>query len=327
MMNKEMLIAFIKQRVEQLAVAAVVLLILVYLIVVGVTESEAEKTLKDADVLMDNLDKAKKSAIPPEHIVVDYKGELQREIEKAINPVDGADWFVYKRPFVPIRFKVKPPDEGELYASTLSATLDGVKVKLSWTDSEDNKNVQIVGYRILRKGEDDTSFKPLSGGELSAGQKEFTDDGTEPGAEYIYKLQTTAELDPTKQFIKWKVPQVEEKTATVESEEKSVETPFPYVIRVKWKVPNSDKVKLEVEPTLVKGKKLEQDVEIGKELKMKDEQDKEVSIEYKLVEYIESKKVAEPDYIVIEHTRSHRKWKVEKPKGTGAPPPPVRIKN
>ncbi|MCX7703666.1 MAG: hypothetical protein N2234_06160, partial [Planctomycetota bacterium] len=90
-----------------------------------------------------------------------------------MNPVDGAEWFVYKRPFVPLNFSVKPPEEAELYPPQLSATLEGIKVKLSWTDSGENKNVRILVYKLLRKGEDDKQFKLLR--ELLLPQKEYTD--------------------------------------------------------------------------------------------------------------------------------------------------------
>ncbi|MCX7703665.1 MAG: hypothetical protein N2234_06155 [Planctomycetota bacterium] len=134
---------------------------------------------------------------------------------------------------------------------------------------------------------------------------------------------TTAELDPEKRFIKWKVPLVETKTATVESEEKKIETPFPYAIRLKWRMPTTGKFRFDVEPTLGEGKKAEQELAIGEELFIKDKDGKDKGIGYKLSDKTPKE---QDDYVIIEHIKSGRKWRVDRAKGIGSPPPPTRLK-
>jgi len=310
-MGKEELMTFLKSRIEQVAVVAVALLILLYLAVVGFTESSAERVLKESDKRIVDVEKIEKAAKLPELVTVKYKDELQRECEKDVNFVDGAEWFAYKRPFVPITYRVRPPDEGELHPPSLEATLDGVKVRLLWSDSEMNRNIVVRSYRLMRRSEDEKSFRTLK--EFGSDQKEYLDEDTEPGTKYIYKLTTTAVLDPAKRFIKWIPPQVgvSGNTATVSSEEVEVQTPFPYQVKVRWQLPDG-RVKIEVKPTLVEGTPLEESYVCGKdELQIQDKDGKKIGIGYRLVEYKEGKG-RERGYIIIEHIKSGRRWKVEK---------------
>lgn len=310
-MGKEELLTSLKGRIEQVAVVIVAFLILLYLIVVGVTESDAERVLKRSDEQLSAVERIEKNAGLPEQVTVTYKEDLQEVCEKNIQFIDGADWFAYKRPFVLISYRIRPPDEGELHPASLEVALDGMKIKLSWTDSEMDRNIVITGYRLMRKSEDDKDFKLLR--RFSATRKEYIDTDTEPGTKYSYKLFTTATLDPAKKFIKWVPPQVgvSGSSASVPSEAVEIQTPFPYQIKVRWKLPDG-RVKIEIKPTLVEGRPLEESYVLNNELQMLNKDGKKkIGIGYRLIEYKEGKG-RERDYIVIEHTKSGRRWKVER---------------
>lgn len=203
------------RNLEKVVVGVVAIIILVYLLSLAASSSEAEKLKRDADEYRTKIQDARSNPEIDDKISVGYAKEVQSHFKNV--PEEGVEpqWFAFKRPYVVRSARFTSPLQPVHLAPSLAAKSDVGQVELSWADAEGNQNVRILGYVLRRKEGEEGEWMKLK--EFDPETGEFVDRTVRPDMPYSYKLTSRAEpTDP-----KTQLPNEEEESGTAD-----VVTPF-----------------------------------------------------------------------------------------------------
>lgn len=180
--------------IEKIAVVVVILIILAYLISLVSSPSKVEELRTRTDKAIEKIKTAAEDPDVPPLVEVTYAEDLKEGFDSV--PPEGRkpQWFSYKRPYVVRVAKFEYPEQPVHEAPTLVLKYVG-EVDLSWTDSDENRFIEIKKYVLRRKEGADGVWEKLK--EFDTETHEYTDKAVRPDTQYFYKLTSIAEPTET----------------------------------------------------------------------------------------------------------------------------------
>jgi len=237
-MNMEQLKQILRKHPEKVAAGAIGLLIIFYLLIVGFSGEVTRRVEKSKELLQaleNRIADEKQDWLPPEQSP-EYSTEGKRMLIYTPEASPGAEWFAYKRPFVPLEWRKQLPKEAKFERPTLTLTLEGLKASLKWQDSPENDHVAVTGYVLYRKvdGGDWEKLKEFGAGDTPS----YEDDDLNPLTKYTYRVDSSARPHKGFNLRDPKTGALTNGEITLSSAEQSGETQFPWRIKVHWTLPD-----------------------------------------------------------------------------------------
>ena len=193
-MKKEEIKKFLIGHLEKLAFAAALIVILVYLISLAITTSDAERESGRADEVIKNLKERESQTRAPEMPSPEWFNHTKEPFVSVPKSECQITWFVHKIPFLPREVSVVQKSDRKHFPPDLSVEAGVYSVKLKWQKNSDNHGVQIVKYTIKRI--DPQQKEVVVKVKLPSEDPNYEDLGLEPDEKYIYWIEELAEEDP-----------------------------------------------------------------------------------------------------------------------------------
>jgi hypothetical protein len=193
-MKKEEIKKFLIGHLEKLAFAAALIVILVYLISLAITTSDAERESARADEVIKNLKERESQTRAPEMPSPEWFNHTKEPFVSVPKSECQITWFVHKIPFLPREVSVVQKSDRKHFPPDLSVEAGVYSVKLKWQKNSDNHGVQIVKYTIKRI--DPQQKEVVVKVKLPSEDPNYEDPGLEPDEKYIYWIEELAEEDP-----------------------------------------------------------------------------------------------------------------------------------
>jgi hypothetical protein len=128
-----------------------------------------------------------------------------RDIEEALQggplPEELPAWLFHKRPLVVLRVKAEAVDEPQHLPPTDVAATPGLgQIAISWQESSKLKWVSVTGYKVYRAEQEPKDWKEIAS--LDGNAHAYRDRDVRSGVAYYYCVESTADVDKTKDYVK-----------------------------------------------------------------------------------------------------------------------------
>jgi hypothetical protein len=180
------------------AIIAVCGLWLLWVAYVGVLGSPPELKMNvDLKATIDKIDTYMKTPSPELAKLEDPTADLRGQLDPlAVPPVEGFPaWLVHRRPNLAVAVAAGPQRVWPVHkAPTEFHVVEKGRghVKLAWKQSGENEYVNITGYEIFRKDNDEKAEWKSLVANIDGNKGEYEDNSVGPRARYWYKLKESA---------------------------------------------------------------------------------------------------------------------------------------
>jgi hypothetical protein len=258
-MKKEEIKKFLLGHLEKLAFAAALIVILVYLISLAITTSDAERESARADEVINNLKERESRTTAPEMPSPGWFNHTTEPFKFVPKSECQITWFVHKIPFLPREVLVVQKSGRKHFSPDLTVEPQTYSVKLKWQKNSENHGVQIVKYTIKRI--DPQQKEVVVKVKLPSEDPNYEDSGLQPYEKYTYWIEELAEEDPQTDANPLKE---EDKLVSSEKREVTTKSNIDIDVRLPDNLDNPTKVMIKVTFTKPDGNVPPETVWVGK---------------------------------------------------------------
>jgi len=187
-MGRESMSAFFFKYIDKILLAGVVALIGVCAASMALSTSDASMLRIEAAEIEQKIASEKENASLPAQIEPDFLKEARKPYERVPEAVRGPEWFSFKRPAVMRAARFVTPPKPLHFAPELTLTPDVGEVKIEWKESPENENIDIEGYELYRK--ENNNWKLLK--QFGSEETGYLDEGLGFEQKYEYRIVSIA---------------------------------------------------------------------------------------------------------------------------------------
>lgn len=195
-MKREDVKKFLLRHVEKLTFAAAIVVILVYLISLAITTSDAQREIARADEVMKELKERESKTIPPEIPSPKWHDQSKEQFDFVPKSESEINWFTSKQPYLRREVAIEPEPTRKHLLPQLTVEPGVYSVILKWEKNPDNFGITIVNYTIKRLLSTDPEEKAVvvKGG-IPPEETTYPDKDVQPDEKYIYWIEELAKED------------------------------------------------------------------------------------------------------------------------------------